>query len=331
MSLAKGRGVCQISAIFRLAYLSAALAVLSLISLFVGVSSFSLFDLLTGDNIAAQVLVISRVPRMLAVILTGAGMSISGLIMQQLSRNRFVSPTTAGTSEFARLGVLISLLIVPQASSLGKMVIVFVFSLLGAFLVLGVLQRIKMQDAVFVPLIGLMMGSVVSAVTTLVAYRFDLVQSIGIWLMGNFAMVTVGRYELLYAAIPFVVVGFLWSDKFTIAGMGKDQATSLGLNYASVMYVGLGVVAGITAVVVASVGRIPFLGLIIPNIITLYRGDHLRSNFFAAGLFGAVFLLGADIAGRIVIAPYEIPIGLTVGVLGSAVFLYLLGRRQRNE
>ena len=96
------------------------------------------------------------------------------------------------------------------------------------------------------------------------------------------------------------------------------------------MYVGLSITAGITAVVVASVGRIPFLGLIIPNIITLRKGDHLRTTFVSTGLFGAVFLLAADIIGRIVIAPYEIPIGLTVGVTGSLIFLYLLlGRGNR--
>lgn len=244
--------------------------------------------------------------------------------MQQLSRNRFVSPTTAGTADFARLGVLVSLLLIPHASSLGKMVIVFAFAILGAFLFLSILQGMKMKDAIFVPLIGLMLGSVIDAVTTLIAYRFDLVQSISTWLMGNFAMVTQGRYELLYMVIPLVVIAFFWADKFTIAGMGKDHAINLGLNYDLVMYVGLSIVSGITAVVVASVGRIPFLGLIIPNIIALRKGDHLRSSFVSTGLFGAVFLLAADIIGRVVIAPYEIPIGLTVGVTGSIVFLYLL-------
>lgn len=281
-------------------------------------------DLLAGNDLITQILIISRIPRLAAVILTGIGMSISGLIMQQLSRNRFVSPTTAGTADFARLGVLVSLLLIPHASSLGKMVIVFAFAILGAFLFLSILQGMKMKDAIFVPLIGLMLGSVIDAVTTLIAYRFDLVQSISTWLMGNFAMVTQGRYELLYMVIPLVVIAFFWADKFTIAGMGKDHAINLGLNYDLVMYVGLSIVSGITAVVVASVGRIPFLGLIIPNIIALRKGDHLRSSFVSTGLFGAVFLLAADIIGRVVIAPYEIPIGLTVGVTGSIVFLYLL-------
>lgn len=208
--------------IFGTSYLLACLVALSLLSLLVGVSNFSLLDIFTGTNLAAQVLIISRIPRMIAVVLTGMGMSIGGLIMQQLSRNRFVSPTTAGTTEFARLGVLVSLLAVPQASSIVKMVIVFVFAVLGAFVFFGILNRLHMRDALFVPLLGLMLGSVVSAITTLVAYGFDLVQSIGTWLMGNFAMVTRGRYELLYAAVPLVSAAYLGADKFTIAGMGKD-------------------------------------------------------------------------------------------------------------
>jgi len=84
-------------------------------------------------------------------------------------------------------------------------------------------------------------------------------------------------------------------------------------------------------VVILTIGTIPFLGLIIPNIVSIFNGDNLKKNLSHTALLGAVFVLFCDILGRIVIFPYEIPIGLTVGVLGSGIFLYLLMRRKAYE
>ena len=94
---------------------------------------------------------------------------------------------------------------------------------------------------------------------------------------------------------------------------------------------GLVIVALISSLVVITVGKIPFLGLIVPNIVTLYKGDNLKNSIWITALLGAVFLLGCDILGRLIIYPYEISIGLVVGVIGSIVFLYLLFRRNGNE
>jgi len=144
-------------------------------------------------------------------------------------------------------------------------------------------------------------------------------------------MIVKGRYELLYVSIPLLIIAYLFADRFTIAGMGEDFSVNLGLNYRQVVNVGLVIVALVTAVVILTVGMMPFLGLIIPNIVTLYRGDHLRQNIVYTALLGAVFLLGCDILGRLLIYPYEIPIGLMVGVIGSATFLSLLLRRKVHE
>ncbi len=303
---------------------------LSAVSLSMGISKFSVVELVTGEDLVTQIIVLSRIPRLASIIMAGVAMGIGGLIMQQISRNRFVSPTTAGTIDAARFGVLVTLILFPHLSSFAKLLVVFFFALVGSFLFMGILQRIKVKSVVFIPLLGLMLGNVIGSITTFLAYRYDLVQNVSTWLMGNFAMITQGRYELLYLSIPLLIVAFLYANKFTIAGMGEEFAIGLGLNYKQVVAVGLAIVSLLSALVVITVGRIPFLGLIIPNIVAIYRGDNLRNSILTTALAGAVFLLGADILGRVIIAPYEIPIGLTVGVSGSLIFLYLLLRGERK-
>lgn len=301
--------------------------ILSLVSLFIGVSDISLRDLLKGRSDEVEILVLSRIPRLITIIIAGMSMSISGLIMQQISRNKFVAPSTAATVDSAKLGVLVSLIIFPATSSIGKMLIAFIFAFSGTFLFMFLLKRIKVKNAIFIPLVGIMLGNIIDSITTFFAYRYDLVQNISSFLMGNFSMVIKGRYELLYLSIPLLILAFLYANKFTIAGMGEEFSTNLGLNYHLVVNVGVSIVSLISSLVIITVGRIPFLGLVIPNIVALYLGDNLRKSIFITGLLGAVFLLSCDILGRIIIYPYEISIGLTVGVIGSLIFLYLLWRR----
>lgn len=315
----------------RIRYLTAALLALSFISVFVGVKEISPRDLLHLTEDQARILWISRIPRLAAILMAGAGMGIVGLIMQQLSRNKFVSPTTAGTEESAKLGILVALLLFGSATPMEKMLVAFVFALAGTLLFMRLLGRIKFRNAVFIPLVGIMFGSVVSSITTFLAYKYDLIQSIGATMVGNFAMVLKGRYELLYISIPMVLLAYWYADRFTLAGLGEDFSKNLGLNYKQVVNIGLALVALVTSAVILTVGMIPFLGLIIPNIVSLYRGDHLKKSLSHTALLGAVFVLFCDILGRMVVYPYEVPIGLTVGVLGSGIFLYLLIRRNAHE
>ncbi|WP_043930891.1 ABC transporter permease [Bacillus sp. EB01] len=312
----------------RLIYLFAAFIILSIASLFIGVTDISPLDLFSLSGDQADILLASRVPRLMSIILAGVGMSISGLIMQQLTRNKFVSPTTAGTMDSARLGILVSLMLFTSASPFVKMLVAFAFALAGTFIFMKILDRVKYKDAIFIPLVGMMFGNIVGSITTFFAYKNDLIQNMSSWLQGNFSMMIQGRYELLYISIPLLVVAFLYANKFTIAGMGEEFATNLGLNHKQIVNIGLSIVAMITALVILTVGMIPFLGLIVPNIVTMYRGDHLKNSLAHTALMGAVFVLACDILGRIIIYPYEIPIGLTVGVIGSGIFLYLVMRRK---
>jgi len=312
----------------RRSYLIAALVLLSLVSLFVGVSSVSPLRLFNLSDDELQVLWISRIPRLLSIVIAGASMSVCGLIMQQLTRNKFVSPTTAGTMDSAKVGILVSMLLFASAAPLVKMAVAFVFALAGTLLFMKILDRIQFKDAIFIPLVGLMVGNVISSVATFIAYKYDLVQNMSSWLQGDFSGVLKGRYELMYVSVPLMVVAYLYANKFTVAGMGEEFSVNLGLSYRKVVNLGLVVVALSSSATILTVGTIPFLGLVIPNIVSLYLGDNLKRTLSHTALLGAAFVLACDIVGRLVIYPYEIPISLTVGVIGSVLFLYLLVRRR---
>lgn len=304
-------------------------AVLAVSSLFVGVQDLSAMDLFHLTKEESQTLFFSRFPRLLSIIMAGMSLSICGLIMQQITRNKFVSPTTAGTMDWARLGVLISLLVFASASPLLKMSIAFIFSLAGNLLFMRILDRIKFNDTIYILLVGLMLGSIVSSLATFIAYKYDLIQNLSSWLQGDFSLVVKGRYELLYLSIPLLIIAYLYADKFTVAGMGESFSINLGVKYKQIVNIGLVIVSLITSITILTVGMLPFLGLIIPNIVSIYRGDHLRKSLPHTALLGAVFVLACDILGRIIIFPYEISIGLMVGVIGSAIFLFMLIRRGR--
>ncbi|MBV6682209.1 ABC transporter permease [Bacillus sp. JRC01] len=312
-------------------YLLILLILLSALSLFVGVSSISPADLLSGRTDEVEVFLVSRLPRLVAILLAGAGMSIAGLIMQSLSRNKFVSPTTAGTMDATRLGILVSMIIFVEASTMEKLLVAFAFAMAGTFLFMQILDRIKFKDAVFIPLVGLMLGNVLSSVTTFFAYKANLIQNMSSWLQGDFSLIMKGRYELLYISVPVIILAYLFANRLTVAGMGEEFSKNLGMSYRSIVNIGLILTSLVTVTVILTVGMIPFLGLIVPNIVSLFKGDHLQRTLPHTAIVGAIFLLVCDILGRIIIFPYEISISLMVGVIGSAIFLYMLLRRKGYE
>ena len=313
----------------RLCAALAAIVLLAVASLFVGVSDVSIATLTGADSSsrAMQVLVASRIPRTLALALAGAGMAVSGTIMQMIARNRFVEPSTAGTVESASLGILLVMLFAPGLPVFGRMMVAFLFALAGTTLFLAILRRIPLRSVLIVPLVGIMLGGVISAVTTFFAYRYDMMQSLGAWTMGDFSGVLRGRYELLWTSLALTAVAYVAAGRFTVAGMGEAFATNVGLNYNRIVALGLAIVSMITACVVVTVGMVPFIGLIVPNVVSLAMGDNLRRTLPWMAASGAGFVLACDIVGRLVLYPYEVPVGAVIGIVGSAVFLYLLLRK----
>jgi iron-siderophore transport system permease protein len=303
---------------------------LGVLSLFIGVSDvtpMTLLDPATSTH-AFEMLMVSRVPRTLALVLAGAALSVAGLIMQMLVRNRFVEPSTAGTVESASLGLLVVMLLAPGLPVILKMLVAAAFAMAGTAVFLGILRRVPLRSEFIVPLIGLMLGGVIEAGTNFFAFRYDLLQSINAYMIGDFSAILRGRYELLWISFGLTCVAYVVADRFTVAGLGQDFTTNLGLDYRKVMALGMVIVSLVTATVVVTCGVIPFLGLVVPNIVRLVIGDHLRRTLPWVALLGAALVIACDIVARLVIAPYEIPIGTIMGVIGSGLFLYFLLRRR---
>ena len=288
-------------------------------------------DLTDTEGRGHEFLQLTRVPRTAALVLAGASMSMAGLVMQLMTQNRFVEPTTVGTTEWAGLGLLLTYVLLPSPGIMTRMVVAIVFAFIGTMVFFAFLRRVALKSSLIVPIVGIMFGAVVSAVSTFIALQFDLLQMLGSWFAGRFTGVEVGRYEPLWIVLVIAAVVVLIADRFTVAGLGKDIATNVGLNYERIVFLGVGLVAIVTGVVTVVIGSLPFLGLIVPNLVSMVRGDNLRTNIPWVFLTGIWIVTICDIIGRVVIMPFEVPVSLVLGVVGSAVFIFLLVRQRKSH
>ena len=302
--------------------------VLFSVSLSVGVAEFSWAKLFSGSlNDSTQVMITSRLPRTFAIVLTGASMGVAGMIMQILLKNRFVEPSMVGASQSATLALLLMALLLPAAPLLAKMSVAAVAALLGMLLFMMLVRRLPPTAQLLVPLVGIIYGGVIEAVYTFIAYEADMMQLISFWQSGDFSGVLQGRYELLWLTGILATTAYAIADQLTIVGLGESAAVNLGINPRAVLWAGLVMVALITSLVLVTVGNIPFIGLVVPNIVSLLLGDKLRAGLPAVALLGAALVLLCDIVGRVIVFPFEIPVSTVFGVLGTVLFLGLLMRQ----
>lgn len=319
----------------------AAVAVLAAVfatSLFINVADITPLEVLRGELSDSHALYLreQRLPRALAAMLAGSAMAVAGLLMQVLTRNRFVSPSTVGTVESAGLGLVVVAVVAPGLPLWSKLLIAMAFAMAGTALFLAFLARIRLRDSPLVPLVGIMLGSVVGAAGTFLAMRHGLLQMLSAWLFADFSAVLAGRYELLWLVAGLAAAAYAAANLFTIAGLGEDTATNLGVNHRLVTWSGMAIVAAVAAAVVVTVGAIPFLGIVVPNIATMFLGDNTRRNIPWVAFGGALTVLVCDTIGRILPDLFmflatgrwagvgEIPVGTVMGFLGGMVFLLLL-------
>lgn len=296
---------------------------LLVLSLFTGV-----YDVV-GTSDGAAMFSITRVPRTIALMLSGAAMAMAGLVMQLLTQNRFVEPTTTGTTEWAGLGLLTVMIAWPNSPMLVRMGVAVLFAFGGTMLFFLFLRRVTLRSSLIVPIIGIMLGAVVGSISTFIALQTDMLQNLGVWFAGSFITVTQGQYEVLWIVIFVVIAIFITADRLTVAGLGEDIATNVGLNYNRIILMGTGFIAAATGVVTVVVGNLPFLGLIVPNIVSMFRGDDLRSNLPGVALLGIGVVTVCDLVSRTIIMPFEVPVSLVLGILGALIFVLLLLRQRR--
>ena len=302
-----------------------AVVVLGVISLMTGA-----YDI-RGQEDGMRMFFVTRVPRTVSLMLTGAAMSISGLVTQLVTKNKMVEPTTTGTIEWAGLGLVFVYLLFPAPTLMLRMTGAIVFSFIGTMVFFLFLRKVRLRSSLIVPIIGMMLGAVVSAISTFVGLAFQMTQSVSNWFIGSFANMQVGRYEYLWLIVVVTILIFIYADRLTLAGLGEDVATSLGVNYNRIIILGTGLISLAVGVVAAVIGNLPFLGLIVPNIVSRFRGDDLRSNLPWVCVLGMGAITLCDIISRTIIAPFEVPVSLILGTVGAVTFVLILLKGRKPQ
>lgn len=303
--------------------------ILLLISIKIGVIKFSYIDLIKGDENTLSLLFSSRLPRTLAIILSASSLSIAGLIMQSIGHNNFISPSTIGTSDAALFGILISYILFGSQSLSFKLTFAFIFAFISTLLLVRILNRLKLKEPIYVPLVGMMYGSIIASFSTFIAHQFDASQVLSSISLGSFTTMTKGRYELLWIIVIPLIISFIYATQFSLIRVGQDFALNLGLKVKQVVFIGLLIVSIVSASTFVTVGPLPFIGLIIPNLIRIYYGDNLKRSMLDIALFGSIYVLVNDIISRLIIFPYEVSVGFTMGITGSIIFIWLIIRGRK--
>jgi iron complex transport system permease protein len=298
----------------------ALLVTLVVVSLFVGsFGEVSLASLVSGDELAWLVFWRSRVPRTAAIVLSAAGLSVAGLVMQAISRNKFMSPGTSGATDAAALGLLLASLLLPPQSGVVQTLFAFGFALAATMIFVAVINRLKFREVVYVPLLGMMYGGLIAAIGSAIAFRFEAIQLFNAFNLASFTRL--GNFEMVYLVVVPLVFTVIYATKLSIIGLGADFAKNLGINYDRVVFLGLVAISLISAATFVSVGPLPFVGLIIPNMATSFFGDNLKKSIIDLMVFGAVFVLICDIASRLVIYPFEMNVSVTISIVGGTIFM----------
>ena len=244
--------------------------------------------------------------------------------MQQLCMNKFVSPSTGATIQSAQFGILLSLVFFPAVGLWGRVLLSFGMAILGTWSFIWFIQRIQFKNTVLVPLVGIMFGNVLGGIISFIAYKYEVTQQLSTYFVGSFSLIIKGNYELVWLVVPLVILAFVFANYFNIVGIGKDFSQNLGVNYKLVLFLGLTIASMITASVITVVGQISYIGLIVPNIVAMFKGDKIKGTLVDTALLGALFVLICDMIARSVIMPYELPIELIAGITGSVLFIGML-------
>lgn len=308
-------------------YLIGLLLLLVFLSISIGTSDFSWGKLFDFNQQTWLLFQESRLPRTISILLTASSMSMAGLLMQ----NQFAAPSTVGTTEAAKLGMVLSLFVFPSASLTQKMLFAFVSSIVFTLFFLAFMTIFTVKERWMLPLIGIIYSGIIGSVTEVIAYRFNLVQSMTAWTQGSFSMIQTHQYEWLFLGLIILITVWKLSQTFTIMNLGKETSESLGISYSLLEKLALFLVALTTSVTMITVGGLPFLGVIVPNLVRKRYGDNLSQTKLMVALVGANLVLACDILSRVLIRPYELSVSLLLGIIGSLVFILLLWRGGRKD
>lgn len=351
LSVSKQYNVAKAKKIAIILILLALVFLFFIVSVFVGSGTLSFKEVFLaifnkGSETARLIVRRIRFPRVIAALIAGGGLAVSGLVMQTVLKNPLASPTTLGVSNAAVFGANFAIIVVGAGAfhsthgswlSISNPYLVSTFSFLSAIIAAGsilLLARLKNLNASAIVLAGVAVSAIFQAGTTLIQYFASDTQvaSAVYWTFGD-----LGRASYKTDIIMFIVVAvstlffFLKRWDFSAMSGGIAYAKTLGVNTRFMTIMSLLLASLITSVTVSFLGIIGFVGLTAPQFMKRIVGDDYRYLLPSSFLAGALLLLISDILGRLPIFGTSVPVGVVTSLIGGPVFLAILLRRKKNE
>lgn len=282
-----------------------------------------------SENIDHQIIVSSRLPRVVGAMLIGAFLAVSGALMQGMTRNYLASPSIMGVSDGSVFAVTLFMVFIPNASSNMYIVSSLIGSAIGAAIVFGLAWLIPGGlSPVRLAILGTVIGTFLSGTAEALAAYFQISQNISFWYNARLHAMDP---ELIKLSIPFAIVGLclaiVLSKSITLLSLGDETAKGLGVNTWLIKALAMLAVVILTGVSVALAGKVAFVGLIIPHIARFLSGSDYRWIVPVSGVLGGMFLALCDILARFVNDPFETPVGVITSLIGVPFFLYLIKTR----
>lgn len=266
-----------------------------------------------------------RLPRALAAVFVGAGLAVSGAIMQGMTRNPLASPSILGVTSGSLFFMAIAFAFFPNLTYRNSLLFSFVGAGVGAALVFSIVAVAKGGNAtVKLALAGSAISSLLSALSTAIGLRFNVSKDMSYWYAGGIAGIQLNQLKYVMPIIIIgIVIAIILSRSITVLSLGEGVATGLGQKTKFVRFTGIVVVLLLTGASVSIAGMIGFIGLVIPHITRFLVGSDYRFIIPCSAILGALALLGADILARMINAPFETPVGAVTAIIGVPFFLYL--------
>lgn len=279
-----------------------------------------------------QVIQTIRLPRVLAAMATGAGFAVSGAIMQGISRNPLADSGILGLNAGAGLMLVIAMIFLPTITFTGTLWFCIIGAALGAGLVfsVGLLSKRGLTPIRLV-LAGAAISAMLTALSEGIGIFFSVSQQVAFWYGGGLSGVTMLHLQHMTPwIIAALMLAVVISKSITLLSVGEDAAQGLGVNIELIKKLSLLSAFTLAGISCALAGSVSFIGLLAPHLVRYVIGVDYRYIIPLSAIMGAIIVVLADLAARIINAPYEIPVGAVIAVIGIPFFLFLARKERRG-
>lgn len=310
----------------------------------VSIPPYEVLKTLLGQNISTKwdaIIWNIRLPQALAAIVAGIGLSVTGVVMQSILRNPLGSPFTLGISNAGAFGAAVAVMVLGTGrmqSTVANAITInnpylttltaFLFCLLATGVIL-IISQIRGASPEVMVLAGVALSSLFTAGTMFLQYFADDTQlaAVVFWSFGDVGRASWTEVGIMAAVVLLAILFFIGNRwNYNAIDAGDETAKGLGVNVKKIRLVGMVAAALVSAVIVAFLGVIGFVGLICPHMVRRIIGDDQRYLIPGSALMGGILLLVSDTAARLILAPYVLPVSVLTAFMGAPTFIYLLIR-----